>query len=142
MKINCQDINIKTENGTVSIEFNMSCDAFLRLVEDLKKNRPEKKVIIRDTVVSNETKKQKLFAQVALYKDKYPGSYPIALYNKFMKYWTEEKINGNGIRIDKEEYFEIGKRLATFWGFVPTEDKSKMWEEDKKQEQQKQNTLL
>ena len=79
-----------------------------------------------------KSKKQSLYNLIKIYKDKNPDKYPVKIYNDFYKHWGEVSKNGkNIIRYDEQKFFEIGKRLATFWSRLSTEEKSKLWQLEK-----------
>lgn len=79
-----------------------------------------------------KSKKQGLYNLIKRYKDNNPDKYPAKIYNDFYRHWGEVSKNGkNIIRYDEQKFFEIGKRLATFWSRLSTEEKSKLWQLEK-----------
>lgn len=74
-------------------------------------------------------KKDKFYNDLKAYQKDHPDKYPAGLYVKFIKYWTEESKNGKKIRLDDQPYFNIGKRLGTFWGFTKADERNELWKE-------------
>lgn len=63
---------------------------------------------------------------------KNPNKYPKAMYFEFCRHWLEEKENGKKrLRFQKEEFFSMGKRLATWFGNTKDEVLTKFWEAEK-----------
>jgi hypothetical protein len=78
-----------------------------------------------------EKRKNWFYCKLRDYKNENPEKYPAKIYNDFYKWWTES--DGKEMRFEnkKNRYFEIGKRLATFWGRLTNEEKSKLWQLEK-----------
>jgi hypothetical protein len=72
-------------------------------------------------------RKQKFYDDITLYKTENPTKYPSALYNEFFTYWVELNKNQTKFRYEAEKFFDIPRRLATFWGNVPQWKKDKMF---------------
>lgn len=81
-------------------------------------------------------KKDKLYSDIMAYKKTIPGKYPNELYKKFFVYWSEEHKNGKKIRFDDQEFFNIGKRLATFKNNTSVDELNQMWAMQKDEDQQ------
>lgn len=86
-------------------------------------------------------KKDKFYKDLRAYQKEHPEKYPAGLYKKFINYWTEESKDQKKIRIDKEDFFNIGKRLSTFWGFTKQDEKNELWKEHNEAKQKQQPTL-
>lgn len=76
-----------------------------------------------DTEKNINKRKDIFFDELNAYKHSNPDKYPASLYNKFFSYWTEKTKTGNRMRYEAEKFFELPKRLATFWDRVPEKDK-------------------
>lgn len=76
-----------------------------------------------------EERKKKFFELVDKHRVKTKGKFPNMLFEKFFKYWTEvnEIKGGQTMRFEKEEFFEVGRRAATFWNNVKDEERAAMW---------------
>lgn len=62
-----------------------------------------------------------------------PDKYPKLMFVEFAKYWVEpHKTSAIKIRFDKEEYFDIGKRLTTWFKGVKQEELNTYWEQEPK----------
>lgn len=86
-----------------------------------KKEKPQPKTI--------EERKKNFFSLVDTYRKKNNGKLPDLIYQNFFDYWTEvdEIKGGNRMRFEQEAFFEIGRRLSTFWKRVGDEERGKMW---------------
>lgn len=119
------------ENG-----FSLTSPLPLKIKEKKEKNIDQEKI---EEII--KSKKQGLYNLIKRYKDNNPDKYPAKIYNDFYKHWGEVSKNGkNIIRYDEQKFFEIGKRLATFWSRLSTEEKSKLWQLEK--DKPKTGTLL
>jgi hypothetical protein len=83
--------------------------------------------------INIENIKDAFFKKIIDWRDLNPNTYPKGLYDNFFKYWTEEK-NTIGkkksnfqMRFQDEKYFDVGRRLGTFWKFTKDEEKLKLW---------------
>lgn len=121
------------EGEFVKITYYIPAAQFIELVKQLhqpKKIKVHHLEIDVDKVIA--AKKKQLFEKVAAWKEAHPGKYPNKVYNDFMLYWAEATKKGTAkIRYDEPKYFEIGKRLATFWGRLDETEKSKAWQLEK-----------
>lgn len=70
--------------------------------------------------------------KVQAYKNQNPDKYPHSFYINFIKYWTELNDKTNKMRFEKEQFFEVGRRLATSWATRNEQQKQQYWEQDKK----------
>lgn len=57
-----------------------------------------------------------------------PKKYPKLLYVAFARHWMELNKNGKSIRVDSETFFDMGKRLATWFGKAKDFEITKHWE--------------
>lgn len=78
-----------------------------------------------------EKRKLAFYCRIKTFKGENPDKYPAKIYNDFYRWWTES--DGKEMRFEnkKNRYFEVGKRLATFWGRLSTEEKSRLWQLEK-----------
>lgn len=86
-------------------------------------------------------KKEKFYKDLRAYQKDNIDKYPVGLYKKFIAYWTEEHKNGKKIRLDDQDYFNIGKRLATFWQLTADDEKNNLWKEHNEAKAKQQPTL-
>lgn len=62
-----------------------------------------------------EKKKRDFFNRIVNFVKLNQNKYPKQLYIEFAKYWTEPGIkNPKKIRLDGEDFFDLGKRISTF----------------------------
>jgi hypothetical protein len=128
MKINGLQAEIENEGEYVILKLKMHPADFVKFVTDcgkMKKSRIPKVLINSDL----EVRKKFFLAEIAEYKMANDSKYPTSIYNSFYKYWTES--NGKKMKFEDQKFFEIGKRLATFWSRLSTEEKSKLWQAEK-----------
>lgn len=92
------------------------------------KTEEKTKVIYSDAELL-EHRKQKFLCKIKTYRSENPDKYPANIYNSFFRWWTES--NGKKMKFEDQKFFEIGKRLATFWSRISTEEKSKLWQAEK-----------
>lgn len=128
MKINGLQAEIENEGEFVILKLKMHPADFVKFVQDCGKIKKEKKATVLVTS-SIEVRKQFFLKDIATYKSENEGKYPTSIYNSFYKYWTES--NGKKMKFEDQKFFEIGKRLATFWSRLSTEEKSKLWQLEK-----------
>lgn len=64
----------------------------------------------------------------------HPDKYPKLLYKQFVIYWTEQNLGGKKLKLRYEEqkFFDVGRRLATWFSKAQDQDLQKMWQEEKK----------
>lgn len=96
------------------------------LPTNLKKEPKEKSCAKKEKVVHDS---EWLRTQLKKFYKKFPDKYPYPLGLELRDYYEEG--NGNGkIRLQekKYEYFEIGRRLASFWRTKSEWQKEKLWE--------------
>ena len=86
-----------------------------------------REIISNDAAIILKDKKDKFFSEIMQFKKQHEGLYPATLYNQFFSYWSETNSIGKMMKKEKERFFEIGKRLATFWKRVSEKDRQKMW---------------
>ncbi len=130
MKIQCTT-EIEMKDGQVAINIQIPADKFLRLAEEL---RSGKKVAVKTTVKETvEDKKKRLYGLIKSFQTTHPTLYPRGLYTAFMLYWGETSKGGQTIRFEKEQYFDIAKRLLTFKNNYKEDELSKLWDEHNKQ---------
>lgn len=72
-------------------------------------------------------KKDEFYSLLQAYRQNNPGKYPKDLYTQFFNYWTEESADGKMIRKEKEKFFNLGGRLASFWRKCSEDERTKMW---------------
>lgn len=130
MKINGLSAEIENEDGMVVLKLKMHPADFVKFVNDCGKIKKEKKVQVKKDVPIEDRKKTFL-TEISSYKTNNEGKYPKKIYNDFYRHWTES--DGKEMRFEKQTFFEVGKRLATFWGRISTEEKSKLWQLEKDQ---------
>lgn len=137
MKINGLQAEIENEGEFVILKLKMHPADFVKFVSDCGKIKKEKgaKVLITSSI---DVRKQFFLKEVSEYKTCNEGKYPVKIYNDFYKYWTEN--NGKKMKFEDQKFFEIGKRLATFWSRLTNEEKSKLWQAEK--DKPKTGTLL
>ena len=126
MKINGLQAEIENEGEFVILKLKMHPADFVKFVSDCGKIKKEK---VKIEEVALILRKNSFFSDLSNYKYWNEGKYPKDIYNKFYKYWTES--NGKKMKFEDQKFFEIGKRLATFWGRLSTEEKSKLWQLEK-----------
>jgi len=61
-----------------------------------------------------------------------PGKYPKTMYIQFVKYWIETSKNKKKIRVDSETFFEMGKRLATWFSRTSDKEIVEGWQNEEK----------
>lgn len=78
---------------------------------------------------SIEDRKKKFFSLVDQHRKTQKGKLPDVLYQNFFDYWTElnELKGGKKMRFEEVTFFEIGRRISTFWKRVTDEERGKMW---------------
>ena len=135
MKINGLQAEIENEGEFVILKLKMHPADFVKFVQDCGKIRKEK---IKVEPIDMAERKKLFLAKISVFKTENEGKYPVKIYNDFYKYWTES--NGKKMKFEDQKFFEIGKRLATFWGRLSTEEKSKLWQLEK--DKPKTGTLL
>lgn len=61
-----------------------------------------------------------------------PSKYPKLMYNEFAKYWIERSISTKKIklRFEDQPYFEIGRRLGTWFKNVKPDVLKEYWEQE------------
>ncbi len=70
--------------------------------------------------------------EVITWNDTNPRKYPKLMLVEFVKYWIETTKNKKSIRYEKEKFFEIGKRLATWFSRASDKDIATGWEQEDK----------
>ncbi len=60
-------------------------------------------------------RKEDFYKEIIAFKNHNPCKYPFGLFDKFFTYWTEENKSKSKMRFEDQKFFDIGKRLATFW---------------------------
>ncbi len=138
MHIRNLNATINHEGENVSITFEIPATEFVRFVDQLKKT-PNTKIKIAATVKDIPTRKQQFYSLVKQYQCTTANKYPAALYKKFTSYWVEVSPDGKKLRFESQSFFDIGRRLATFWEKVPKVEKDEMWNMEKSNSQK---TLL
>ncbi len=88
---------------------------------------------IHITIDKIKKDKENLFTELTAYKTNFPTKYPYILYEQFFAYWTELNRKKTRMRLNEEKFFDIGKRLATFWRNVSDQNKNKYWQLHKEQ---------
>lgn len=128
MKINGLQAEIENEGEFVILKLKMHPADFVKFVSDCGKVKKSKipKVLITSDI---EIRKQFFLSEIAEYKTNNVYKYPTKIYNDFFRWWTES--NGKKMKFEEQKFFEIGKRLATFWSRLSTEEKSKLWQLEK-----------
>ena len=126
MKINGLQAEIENEDGYVILKLKMHPADFVKFVTDCGKIKKEK---VKTEQVDIKLRRDKFLTDIATYKCQNEEKYPTYIYNSFYKHWTES--NGKKMKFEDQKFFEIGKRLATFWSRISTEEKSKLWQAEK-----------
>lgn len=93
------------------------------LVTDGKQSLPEvgkQSLPYNNTTDNNkhihiEERKTKFYNNLLEFQKQNLEKYPDVLYTKFFSYWTELTQSQKQMRFEGEKYFEVPKRLATFW---------------------------
>jgi len=70
----------------------------------------ESKVKENKEVISIEKRKENFILGIDNYKDKYQKD----MLNDFYNWWSELDSKSNKMRFEKQDFFEVGKRLATW----------------------------
>lgn len=83
-------------------------------------------------------RKDAFYQRIVKFKSEHPDKYPFGLYENFFSYWTEpgaSKKKGKGpadiMRFEAQDFFDIGRRLATSWGIFDSARQSEMWKRHK-----------
>lgn len=126
MRIKNLQSEIVMKDGFVYLYFKMEPAEFLKMTQALKEQPKKKKE--QSAPVDLKDKKDKLYTLIRNWQLAHPGKYPSGMYEEFIRYWGEASKDGKAIRYDKEKFFDIGRRLATSWGRIGPEEKSKLWE--------------
>jgi len=104
---------------------------------NLEKN-PTDYIISKTNSLDKEEKiknsKIKFCKQVIDWATKNPDKYPKLMYFEFTKHWLELAQSGNSVRYEDEKFFEIGKRLATWFTFSDDKKLSDQWQAETKTE--------
>lgn len=96
------------ETGNPDISNNL-----LLLNTELSKNTEPLKKTNKEII---QEKKKKFVRKVFDWNEKNPGKYPKRMFVDFVKYWAEEEKNGSPkIRHDEQKFFDVGKRLSTWF---------------------------
>lgn len=136
MTVKGMQARVEHEGTEVRIIFTMTIEEFVRMAEELKKQKATvkpKQLSDEDKLARITAKKDELYKKIRAWQDGHPEKYPRRMYKDFYKYWSVPNKSDKIIRYDKEEFFDMGRRLSTYWGFVKEEDRSKMWEEHEAQ---------
>lgn len=126
MKLQNLQAEITHQGENVTIQFTIPSASFISFINSLK--QAKKPTLTVAAVVDPKEAENRLFALVKAFQDGNPGKYPRSIYISFMKWWSEPSKTGR-LRYEKEPFFEVGRRLATFWAKVTPEEKNKMWEQ-------------
>lgn len=89
-----------------------------------------------NTLVSTEgekikNSKIKFCKKVIEWATKNPDKYPKLMYFDFAKHWLELAQSEKSMRYEGEKFFEIGKRLATWFSFSDNNKLSAQWTAEK-----------
>ena len=76
-------------------------------------------------------RKKDFYQRVLQFERENPGRYPYVIYEQFFSYWTESSKDAMRWEDKKNKYFEIGKRLATFWKRLDNAQQQKFWKQHK-----------
>lgn len=90
---------------------------------------------IRDKEAPSLRDKKIVFMKLVIdWGIEHPNKYPKLLYKQFVIYWTEQNLGGKKLKLRYEEqkFFDVGRRLATWFSKSQDTDITKMWEEEKK----------
>lgn len=74
-------------------------------------------------------RKKDFYNRVISFERENPGKYPYIIYEQFFSYWTESSKDQMRFEDKKNKYFEIGKRLATFWKRLDHAQQQKFWKQ-------------
>lgn len=89
----------------------------------------------KTVLVKNEEKiknsKIKFCKRVIEWATKNPDKYPKLMYFDFAKHWLELAQSEKSVRYEGEKFFEIGKRLATWFSFSDNNKLSAQWTAEK-----------
>lgn len=136
MNIRNLTASITHTEESVHIAFEIPTADFLKFVNILKQAPKPIKVKAEAKPMDLKDRRDLLYAKVRDWQDRNPDKHPSPMLQKFMAYWGEANKTGTMIRYDQEKFFDIGRRLATFRGFVKPDDLNKMWEDHEKNKQQ------
>lgn len=96
------------------------------LLKSMKEPGPKAEPKPKKEMVPLKERKAVFYLEIMKYKKNNPNSFPYTIYEQFFKYWSE--TNGKEqMRRETVEFFEIGKRLSTFWGNLTTAEKNAQW---------------
>jgi hypothetical protein len=98
-------------------------------------NNPTNTSFIDNTISNASSVRQKKidFTLLLLEWEKdNPSKYPKLMFIQFVKYWIETSKNAKKIRYEKEQFFEIGKRLATWFSRTSDKEIVNGWEQEEK----------
>jgi len=91
---------------------------------------------VKKEISPQEQLRQKKISFMKLVIDwgiEHPNKYPKLLYKQFVIYWTEQAISKKiKLRYEDQKFFDVGRRLATWFSKSQDTDITKMWEEEKK----------
>jgi hypothetical protein len=89
---------------------------------------------IKDKEEKIKNSKIKFCKQVIVWATKNPDKYPKLMYFEFAKHWLELAQSEKSLRYEDEKFFEIGKRLATWFSFSDNKKLSDQWSAEKQTE--------
>lgn len=87
-------------------------------------------------------RKDAFYQQITKYKANNPDKYPYGFYENFFTYWTEpgrkksKKRKGvepdeTIMRFEAQDFFDIGRRMATGWAIFDAAKQSEFWKRHK-----------
>jgi hypothetical protein len=110
--------------------------AKMRDVPTAKKS--DNNTISLNTISDKEEKiknsKIKFCKWVITWATKNPDKYPKLMYFEFTKHWLELAQSEKSLRYEDEKFFEIGKRLATWFSYSDNKKLSDQWSAEKQTE--------
>lgn len=86
-------------------------------VKSVKQKVTHSTVSVNDNVNVNVNVKKDIYKRRDIFKDKmkkYASKYPKDMLNSFYLYWTEANSDKSKMRFEKQEVFEIGRRLSAW----------------------------
>lgn len=94
-------------------------------------NNKKKVISSKELELPIKERKTKFFNKINDWKAANPSKFPDGLYGMFFKYWTEtnELEDASKMRFEGHTFFEIGKRLSTFWNNTKEAERSELWKQ-------------
>ncbi len=95
----------------------------------------KKDILITDILEIVKEKKTKFHELIQNWQKANPLKYPFILYEEFFSYWSEtinqtessKRQTTKRLRYEFQDFFDIGRRLATFWKNKNDQQKQQAW---------------